>query len=174
MTSRTRAAFERPAFIRSAASLLLALGLLATIACGSNGGGDKTTGPTPTASVEGNYNLRNVDGNRPPVEVYHGPWFDGVNRRFYNQRILVVKNGVINLDDTDRWAMTLDVQVTLDAVTTQQTLAIMGSYEIEGDQIVFSSFDDDLELAGTIKKGTISLSMDVGGSEREKAYSFTR
>jgi hypothetical protein len=50
----------------------------------------------------------------------------------------------------------------------------MGSYEIDGDQIVFSSFDDGTELAGTIKKGTISLSMDVAGSEREKAYSFTR
>jgi len=174
MTSRTHAAFERPVFIRSAASLLLALGLLATIACGSSGGGDKATAPGPTATVEGNYNLRNVDGNRLPVEVYHGPWFDGVNKRFYNQMILVVKNGVINLDGTDRWAMTLDVQMTLDAVTTQQTLAVMGTYEIDGDQIVFSSFDDGTELAGTIKKGTISLSMDVGGSEREKGYSFTR
>jgi hypothetical protein len=69
--------------------------------------------------------------------------------------------------------MTLDVQVTLD-VTTQQTLAIMGNYEIDGDEILLSSFDDNGELTGTIKKGTISLSMDVGGSEREKAYSFTR
>jgi hypothetical protein len=172
MTSRKCAAYERPAFIRPVGSLLLVLGLLATIACGGDSGGDKTTGPT--ATVEGNYNLRSVEGNRLPVEVYHGPWFDGVNKRFYNQMILVVKNGVINLDDTDRWAMTLDVQMTLDAVTTQQTLAIMGSYEIDGEEILFSSFDDDTELAGTIKKGTISLSMDVGGSEREKAYSFTR
>jgi len=172
MRSQTFAASERPAFIRPVASLLLVVGLLATIACGGNSGADKTTGPT--ATIEGNYNLRNVDGNQLPVEVYHGPWFDGVNKRFYNQRIIVVKNGVINLDDTDRWAMTLDVQVTLDAVTTQQTLAIMGSYEIDGDEIVLSSFDDDTELAGTIKKGTISLSLDVGGSERAKAYSFTR
>ena len=172
MRSQTRAALGRPAFIRPVVSRLLTLGLLATIACGGNGGGDKTTGPT--ATVEGNYNLLTVDGNRPPVEVYHGPWFDGVNKRFYNQRIILVKNGVINLDDTDRWAMTLDVQVTLDAVTTQQTLAIMGNYEIDGDEIQLSSFDVDGELAGTIKKGTISLSMDVGGSERAKSYSFTR
>lgn len=173
MRSQTRAAHERPALIRPVVSRLLTLGLLATIACGGDGGGgDKTTGPT--ATVEGNYNLRNVDGNQLPVEVYHGPWFDGVNKRFYNQRIIVVKKGVINLDDTDRWAMTLDVQVTLDAVTTQQTLAITGDYEIDGDEILLSSVDVDGELAGTIKKGTISLSMDVGGSERAKSYSFTR
>jgi hypothetical protein len=172
MTSQRRAAFARTAFIHRIAPLLLATALLATIACGSNGGGDKTTGPTTT--VEGNYNLRTVDGNRLPVEVYHGPWFDAANTRFYNQMILVVKNGVINLDDTDGWAMTMDVQMTLDAVTTQQTLAIMGTYEIDGDDIVLSAFDDETELAGTIKKGTISLTMDVGGSKRDKAYSFGR
>lgn len=172
MRPQSYAALERPAFIRPVAAFLLVLGVLATIACGGNSGGDKTTGPT--ASVEGNYNLRAVDGNQLPVEVYHGPWFDGVNRRFYNQRIVVVKNGVINLDDTDRWAMTLDVQVTLDAVTTQQTWAIMGSYEIDGDEILLSSFDVDADLVGTITKGTISLSMDIAGSEREKAYSFRR
>jgi hypothetical protein len=172
MTSQTRAASERPAFIRPVVSRLLTLGLLATIACGGNGGGDKSTGPT--ATVEGNYNLSNVDGNQLPVEVYHGPWFDGVNKRFYNQRIVVVKNGVINLDDTDRWAMTFDVQVTLDGATTQQTWAINGSYEIDGDEIVLSAFDVDADLAGTIRKGTISLTMDLAGSEREKSYSFMR
>ena len=172
MRSQIRAALERPAFIRPVISRLLTLGLLATVACGGNGGGDKTTGPT--ARVEGDYNLQNVDGNRLPVEIYHGPWFDGVKRRFYNQRIVAVKKGVINLDDTDGWAMTLDVQVTLDAVTTQETWAIMGSYEIDGDEILLSSYDIDADLVGTITKGTISLSMDPAGSEREKAYRFTR
>ena len=173
MRSQTRAASERPAFIRPVVSRLLTLGLLATIACGGNGGGDKSTGPK-TATVEGNYNLNSVDGNQLPVEVYHGPWFDGVKKRFYNQRIVVVKNGVINLDDTDRWAMTFDVQVTLDNVTTQQTWSIMGSYEIDGDEILLSAFDVDAELSGTINKGRISLTMDLAGSEREKAYSFMR
>jgi len=92
-----------------------------TIACGGNGGGDKTTGPT-TKTVDGNYNLRTIDENQLPVEVYHGPWLDPVNTRFYNQRIVVVKSGVINLDATDGWAMKLGVQVTLDDVTTQQNV----------------------------------------------------
>ena len=81
---------------------------------------------------------------------------------------------MINLDDTDRWAMTLDVQVTLDDVTTQQTWSVMGNYQIDGEDIVLSGFDDGGELTGNIKKGTISLTMDVAGSEREKAYTFKR
>ena len=173
MTSQRHAASGRTGLVHRVAPLLLAVALLAGVACGGNGGGDKTTGPA-TTTVEGNYNLRTVDGNRLPVEVYHGPWLDPVNTRFYNQMILVVKNGVINLDETDRWAMTLDVQMTLDAVTTQQTLAVMGTYEIDGDDILLSAFDGDTELSGTIRKGTISLTMDVGGSKRDKAYSFTR
>ena len=173
MTSQRRAAFARPARIHRVASLLLATALLVTIACGGNGGGDKTTGPT-TTTVEGNYNLRTIDENQLPVEVYHGPWFDPVNTRFYNQRIVVVKNGVINLDETDRWAMTLDVQVTLDDVTTQQTWSVMGNYEIDGEDIELSAFDDGGEMTGSIKKGAISLTMDIAGSDREKAYSFKR
>jgi hypothetical protein len=84
-----------------------------------------------------------------------------------------VTSGVINLDDTDRWAMTLDVQVTLDDFTTQQTLAVMGTYEIDGEDIVFSTFDNG-ELSGTIRNGKIGLAMDVAGSDRDKAYSFAR
>ena len=173
MTSQRRAAFARPARIHRVASLLLATALLVTIACGGNGGGDKTTGPS-TTTVEGNYNLRTIDANQLPVEVYHGPWFDPVNTRFYNQRIVAVKNGVINLDETDRWAMTLDVQVTLDDVTTQQTWSVMGNYEIDGEDIQLSAFDDGGEMTGSITKGTISLTMDIAGSDREKAYSFKR
>ena len=173
MISQRRAAFAQAARIHRVASLLLATALLVTIACGGNGGGDKTTGPT-TTTVEGNYNLRTIDENQLPVEVYHGPWFDPVNTRFYNQRIVVVKSGVINLDDTDRWAMTFDVQTTLDDFTTRQTLAVAGTYEIDGEDIVFSTFEDDGQLAGTINRGKISLTMDLAGSDRDKAYSFAR
>lgn len=173
MTSQRRAAFARPARLHRVASLLLASALLVTIACGGNGGGDKTTGPS-TTTVAGNYNLRTIDANQLPVEVYHGPWFDPVNTRFYNQRIVAVKNGVINLDETDRWALTLDVQVTLDDVTTQQTWSVMGNYQIDGEDIQLSAFDDGGQMTGSITKGTISLTMDIAGSEREKAYSFKR
>lgn len=173
MTSQRRAAFARPARLHRVASLLLATALLVTIACGGNGGGDKTTGPS-TTTVAGNYNLRTIDANQLPVEVYHGPWFDPVNTRFYNQRIVAVKNGVINLDETDRWALTLDVQVTLDDVTTQQTWSVMGNYQIDGEDIQLSAFDDGGQMTGSITKGTISLTMDIAGSEREKAYSFKR
>ena len=172
MTSQRRA-FARPTRIHRVASLLLATALLVTIACGGNGGGDKTTGPS-TTTVEGNYNLRTIDANQLPVEVYHGPWFDPVNTRFYNQRIVVVKSGVITLDATDGWAMKLGVQVTLDDVTTQQTWSVDGRYDIDGEDIVLSASDDGGEVSGTINKGTISLTMDLAGSDRVKAYSFTR
>jgi len=173
MTSQRRAAFVRPARIHRVASLLLATALLVTIACGGNGGGDKATGPA-TKTVDGDYNLRTIDENQLPVEVYHGPWLDPVNTRFYNQRIVVVKSGVINLDATDGWAMKLGVQVTLDDVTTQQTWSVAGSYEIDGEDIVLSASDDGGEASGTISKGTISLTMDLAGSDRVKAYSFKR
>ena len=166
------AAVARRAAIHRITGRLLATAFLAVAGC-SNGGADKTTGPAKT--VAGNYNLETIDATRPPVEVYHGPFFDSVNRRFYNEMILLVKNGTITLDATDGWSMNLDGQVTLDGATSQQKIAVSGQYTIDGDQISLAmAGQNTTPLTGTIGRGTISLTMDFGGNKRYKAYAFTR
>jgi len=173
MTSPIQAAVvARRAFIQRIGSLVLVAAILVTTACGGDSGGDKTTGPGP--SVAGNYNLRTIDGDAPPVEVYHGPWFDGVNRRFYNQMVLVLRNGAINLDETDHWSMTFDADVTLDGKATRQTVTATGTYQIDDGDITLSTVDGGTPISGTIKKGNISVTMDVEGNKQFKAYSFTR
>ena len=171
MTSRLLAAVRvRRAFMERVGSLLLVAAVVATTACSGGDAGDKTTGPG--SSVAGNYNLRTIDGDAPPVEVYHGPWFNG--RRFYNQMVLVMRNGVITLDETDRWTMTFDAQLSLDGVVSQETVAMMGTYEIDNGNITLSTFDGQTTIAGTLRKGRISMSMDVEDNKQFKLYSFTR
>ena len=166
------AAIPRRAAIHGIASRLLATALLAIAGCSSGGAADKTTGPAKT--VAGNYSLQTIDATRPPVEVYHGPYFDSVNQRFYEQMILLVKGGAITLDATDGWSMNLDGQVTADGKTSQQQIAVSGQYTIDGDQISLAMAGQNAPLTGTIDKGTISLTMDFGGNKRFKAYAFTR
>jgi hypothetical protein len=172
MTSPVFAATTRRAAIQRITTRLFATALLAIGGCSSGGAADKTTGPTKT--VAGNYSLRTIDATQPPVEVYHGPYFDSVNKRFYNQMVLLVKSGAIELDATDHWTMTLDAQITADDVPSQQQIAVSGQYSIDGDQIVLAMDGQNVPLSGTIMKGKISLTMDFGGNKRFRDYAFIR
>jgi hypothetical protein len=173
MTAHTiAAALARRATIQRVATRLLATVVLTIAGCSSSGGADGATGPTKTPA--GNYRLETIDATQPPVEVYHGPWFDSVNKRFYNQMVLLVNDGTITLDAAGRWSMTLGARVTLDGATSPQQIDVAGQYTIDGDQITLTMDGQNGSLSGSITKGTISLTMDFGGNKRFKAYAFTR
>ena len=173
MTSPIFAAvITRRAAIQRITTRILAAAVVTVAGCSSSGGADKTTGPTKT--VTGNYNLKTIDATQPPVEVYHGPYFDSVNKRFYEQLVLTVYSGSIELDATNRWSMTLDGRVTADGATGPQQISVAGQYTIDGDQISLTIDGQNAPLTGTIAKGTISLTMDFGGNKRFKDYAFSR
>ena len=159
---------------RQFAGRVMVMAVIAIAAC-SNGGADKTTGPGPAKSVAGSYALKTIDAARPPAEVYHGPWFDSANKRFYNQMVMLVKSGAVELDGDGGWVMTLDAEITLDgAAPLQQQVQVNGQYTIAGDQITLQMAGSGGALPGTIQQRTISLSMDMGGNKRFKAYAFTK
>lgn len=173
MTSPTIAAVvARRAVIQRNAMRMLAMTLLAVAGC-SNGGTDGTTAPKKDP-VAGTYSLRTIDATRPPVEVYHGPWFDSANRRFYNQMVMLITDGRITLDAPDRWSLTLAAQLTLDGAPSQQQIAASGSYTVDGDQVTLTMDGADGSLAATLRNGTISLTTDMNGNKRFKAYAFAR
>ena len=70
MTSQRHAAFARPASIHRVASLLLATALLVTIACGGNGGGDKTRYSVSLPARDGlKFVVLRLPYNEPGVKV---------------------------------------------------------------------------------------------------------
>jgi len=150
------------------------LGLtVAMIGCG--GDGDSTTAPQPNKDPKGLYDLQTIDNAALPQEVYHGPYFDPATTRFYNQMVLLVKRGSVNLIEGNRWAMTLDIDQSLDDVHRGTTFYADGTYEVNGTDIVLKPTTKNLtEIGGTLDRGTISFSMMFNGSKREKAFTFKR
>lgn len=167
--TRSAAPRVRRASIQGLSALVLAA-TLTLGACGGDGGG--STGPksnTPT----GRYALRSIDGTLPG-EIYHGPWFDGVARRFYNQRVVVVDSGNVELSKDYTWSMVLYAKQTLDDAHSTGVFQFEGTYEIEGSGIAFMATGANGATYGTIEGGAIGISLDIAGSERNRAYTFRK
>ena len=180
MTSTTSAARgARRAFISRRLSILFAAATVALAGCagdsasptdpGNNNNNNNNNDP------KGLYDLRTIDNTALPGEIYHGPYFDPATTRFYNQMVLLVTRGSVNIIANNRWAMTLDINKTMDGKAGQTTFYSEGTYELQGNQILFKPETDNLtELTGTLERGTISFSVAFNGSKNEKAFNFKR
>ena len=146
------------------------------IAVGCGGDSDSATAPdNPTPDPKGLYDLRTIDSGVLPGEIYHGPYFDPKTTRFYNQMVLLVTRGSVNLIANNRWAMTLDIKTSLDGKEGASTFYADGTYELQGNDIVFKPETDNLsQVAGTLDRGAISVAIAFNGSKKEKALNFRR
>ena len=174
MTITTSAAARlRRATILALRALFLTGVTVAASGCG--GASDSSTAPDNNTDPKGLYDLRTIDNTALPQEVYHGPWFDPENRRFYNQMVLLVTRGSVNVIKGERWAMSLDITRTLDGVASTTTLYADGSYELQGTDLVLKPTTPNLtEVTGTLDRGTISFSLEFNGSKRPKAFNFKK
>jgi len=165
---------------------LAVISVLAVAACG--GGSDGATGPkndplpaptpnpTPNpANPQGLYDLRTIDNAALPQEVYHGPWFDPENSRFYNQMVLLVTRGSVNIIANNKWAMTLDITQTLDDKVVKTTFYADGTYELQGTNVVMTPNTTNLtQIGATLDRGQLSFSLSFNGSKRDKAFAFKK
>lgn len=157
-----------PSMLTTARRLILAAAL-STMACA---GGD---GTGPDAGEAGNYSLRNIDLQPPPVTIHHGPWLDRVNVRFYNLYHVEITSGLIELDGDDRFVMTYNGRVVADGQEFATSLTTEGFYEVDGDEIWFTSDDATLGTAMGILQGrTITFAVDLMEKGVDNEFVFQR
>jgi hypothetical protein len=116
-----------------------------------------------------------VDGNAVPAKIYHGPYFDAATPHFYNQLIVEVTEGTIELDADGRFRIELGYRLTGDGQTTVSELNDEGEYQVQGGEIRFES-DEGGQYSATLQKGTIDLPLPNTLKDEQPIvrYSFRR
>jgi len=178
MYTTSAAPRARRAVIQKLATLIVSAAFVTITACG----GDSPTAPNeenptpkPNTNPTGTYVLRTVDGDKLPVEVYHGPYFDAPNQRFYNQYVVQVTDGEIELLKGNTWRITLNFKYTADGKPGGGSFTSNGSYEIDGGNIALNGADEGMPgFEGTFSRGAIGLDLEYGNNKRVLTYSFQK
>ena len=135
---------------------------------------DPAAGPDQV-DPRGMYELEAINDVTIPSKAYHGPYFDPVTTRFYNQQIVMVNRGSINLLTNGNWAITMDLTITRDGVVTTKAYYADGTYEIVGNELRLTTRTGTTGTAiGSIGDGTLSLTLDLLGAKTTRQYDFGR
>ena len=135
---------------------------------------DSSTSPEQD-DPRGLYQLQAINYVTIPSKAYHGPYFDPVTTRFYNQQIVMVNRGSINLLNNGNWAITMDLTITRDGVVSTKAFYADGTYEIVGDELWLTTRNGTTGTAtGTIGDGSLSLTLDLLGAKTTRTYDFGR
>ena len=143
-----------------------------SLACAPNS--DSSTSPQQ-ADPRGMYQLEAINAVLLPSKAYHGPYFDPVTTRFYNQQIVMVNRGSINLLNNGNWAIAMDLTITRDGVVSTKAYYADGTYEIVGNELRLTTRTGTTGSAtGTISDGNLSLTLDLLGAKTTRQYDFGR
>ena len=148
--------------------LLAAVAVIGATGCG----GDSTNAPsTPLAGV---YSLEKVARVAVPVQVYEGPFYHADDQRSYDEFIVIMTSGFLELTTEGSYRTTLNYRAVKDGVEEIGSLRAWGVYTVANDEL-FLQRDNGVDFgAGTVKSGTVTLSFDVVGKGAPKPYTFVR
>jgi len=158
----------RPATITRTLRLLATASLIGTTACG----GDSST--TPSKPLAGVYSLERVARAAVPVQVYAGPFYHAEDQRSYDEFVVVMTGGFLELTAEGSYRTTLNYRAYKDGVEEIGSLRAWGVYTVANDEIFFRRDNGADVGTGKVDDGAVILSMDVVGKGTPKPYTFAR
>ena len=170
LTTTTRNLGTRAFNPRTIASLLLALATATAAACSSSDDGPSS----PNAGgVTGNYDLQEVDGDSPPVTIFDDD-VQTEDGRVVRLRIAVT-GGSLELDDNEEFSGNLDIRLSVQGNSKDESLPISGDYSRSGNEISFESDDPDVpSFEGKIRNGQLEIDLDILGTRNSSTYTFKK
>lgn len=147
---------------RTVQSGIAALLVATVVACG--GGGDSSTGPS-NADPTGLYSLRQVGKAAIPTQIYRGP-LQGIG-----DMAVAITGGELTLQDDDRFALAIDLQLTANGQSIPRYVRFEGDYEIDGGTLTLYE-DRGGGVDATIRNGVVTLELDMVGNGTLKPYTF--
>ena len=169
--TRTRPAAPRVGRL-SYRSRVVTLVAAATVIGATACGGDSST--TPSKPLAGVYSLERVARAAVPVQVYEGPFYHAEDQRSYDEFVVIMTGGFLELSAEGSYRTTLNYRVYKDGVEEIGSLRAWGVYTVANDEIFFQR-DNGVDFGtGKVDDGAVILSMDVVGKNAPKPYTFVR
>src|SRR5688572_2564380 len=111
---------------------VLGAALLGFSACG----GSEPTGPGNGGNPVGTYVLELIDDEEPPYAVYHDSYLDPETGIFYNQFVMEVRSGYIEIRNDETFYMALQLRLTADGQVANTVFEFEGEWDEVGDEII--------------------------------------
>jgi hypothetical protein len=166
MTS-TRGVAVRSRRLTKIAAIVVTL-VAAAAACG----GDSST--APSIDPAGVYTLERVEQTSVPVQVYRGPYYHPNDARSYEDFVVTITGGTLQLDAAGTYHSTLNYRAMKDGVEEVSSIRAWGTYTVSGSEIYLVR-DNGFDTGdGTVGKGTVTLALDVVDKGATKAYMFVK
>lgn len=116
-------------------SLIFATASAIFIGASGCGSGSPTTAPNG-GKVTGTYTLEYVEDEELPVAIHRGAWLDPATGIFYNNFIVEITNGYMELRENETFYLALQVRIQADGQEARTTLQFEGEWDEVKDQIV--------------------------------------
>ena len=100
--------------------------------CGS---GSPTTAPNG-GTVTGTYTLEYVEDEELPGAIHRGAWLDPATGIFYNNFVVELTNGYIELRENETFYMALQVRIQADGQEAVTMLEFDGEWDQVKDQVI--------------------------------------
>jgi len=142
----------------------------------TNGGGNANNGGGGNGGgtgASGTYTLRAIDRKSLPYEIHHGPFFDAAHTHFYNQLIVKITKGAIELGPLGDCAVWLDYTLNEDGQVSTKHIETDGSWKMVGN-LVTVYVNNTATAQFTVQNGQVVENADVIPDGTMHEYTFQK
>jgi hypothetical protein len=125
----------RKSLTRLMRSLIFATASATFIGASGCGSGSPTTAPNG-GKVTGTYTLEYVEDEELPVAIHRGAWLDPATGIFYNNFVVELTNGYIELRENETFYMALQVRIQADGQEAVTMVEFEGEWDEVKDQVL--------------------------------------
>jgi hypothetical protein len=111
---------------------LVAAAFLGLSACGA----DAPTSPGSGGKVTGTWVLEDIDDEELPMAVHRGPFLDPNTGIFFNNYVLRVSSGYLEIRENETFYLVFQLRVEADGQTAEGSMELEGEWDLVDDEVV--------------------------------------
>jgi hypothetical protein len=144
-------------------SFIMAAAFLGIPACGGGGG---PTEPNRGGLVTGTYTLEQIDDEELPVAIHRGAYRDPDTGEFWNNFLVEVKGGYIELREDETFYISFNIRVNADGQTGETVIEMEGEWDEIRDEVVLRIKAPFTTITSLEREGNkLHTDLDVGFGE---------